>query len=568
MKKFRIAHTALALASLLLLTACSQNDGADADVLPGKHPMTFTTTVEGLAVTRAATANGAWTIGDAIAVKVGSDVKQYAVTSIDGGQSATLQIANNATPFYWSSTADITASAWYCGTGYSATLPATWSVQSNQSQDEEYQKSDFLYASPTAIAYNGSKSLKFYHQTAKVIINLRFAETGNDASSIQSVSINNVTLGGNFSAPVSDSNYGLKVTSTTNASITPKQLATANTNVNFGNSIITNAIASYEALVIPQTVAATTNFISITLKNGTTYYYKAVDGHNQLQAGKAHAYNITVKKTGLEVTAGITGWTGGTGGAGISGEWYPVYTPTNNPANYTLSDGEKIMVAGDGTQTSGSITIQLPGEGKSATIVLSNVNINNGSTPLVIAGGGTATILLNGTQNTLICTDANCGLQISGAKTNVIIKGPGALTAVGKNGGAAIGSFWPDYDCGDITIQDAVINATSQCGVNYAGAAIGAGDPTLSSASSVCGNITIIRSDITASTETDQNRPTGAAIGTGPYNSSCGDINITLKEGQTKEQFLDKLTVGNAPVKVGNAGSGNCGTITWSLNEM
>ena len=178
MKRKGFLQTACTLtAALLLAAACSQDDCDDKQgkLLPeGKYPMTFATTVEGVTATRATTDN-TWAGTEEVAVQVGSgNPKKY--TPAAGGTSVTLQAATGETPFYWESTNDINVSAWYLGTGYSATPPTdaswSWSVQSNQNENEGYQKSDFLYAPAKSFAFKpqtgADNSLTFYHQTAKV----------------------------------------------------------------------------------------------------------------------------------------------------------------------------------------------------------------------------------------------------------------------------------------------------------------------------------------------------------------------------------------------------------------
>lgn len=153
MKRKAFLQTACALTAALLLLAagCTRDDfsSGQGEPLPeGKYPMIFATTVEGVTATRAATADGQWTTGDEIAMQVGSE-KRYTPTNISSN-SATVTLSSTS-PFYWQDTNDVSVSAWYCGTGYNATMLETWSVQSDQNSNDGYQKSDFLYVPQTAI---------------------------------------------------------------------------------------------------------------------------------------------------------------------------------------------------------------------------------------------------------------------------------------------------------------------------------------------------------------------------------------------------------------------------------
>ncbi|WP_158712745.1 fimbrillin family protein [Parabacteroides pacaensis] len=280
----------------LLMAACTQDEPADGTALPeGKYPMTFSTAVEGLTVSRANTAEGEWTEGDAVAVKVGNDVKQY--TPATGSTPVTLQAASNVTPFYWQKSDETKkVSAWYCGTEYKETLPATWAVQSNQSTEngKGYQQSDFLYAPETTISFaeRNNASLTFYHQTAKVIINIVNGEAATNVNQIQSVVIgnNNIALSGTYTKPNTGQTAGTwNTSSATMSTITPKSITPAS-----------GCLKSYAALVIPQDV--TDKFIAVTLNNSNTYYYTPENNDGNLQAGQQHTYNITVKGTKLEVT--------------------------------------------------------------------------------------------------------------------------------------------------------------------------------------------------------------------------------------------------------------------------
>lgn len=290
----RAARTAGIACIMLLAAACTQDELAGGTFLPeGKYSMTFATAVEGLTVTRANTAEGQWTEGDAIAVcQVGRDVKQY-TPAAGGSSSATLQAASGIEPLYWQ-TSVATVSAWYLGTGYNATLPTTWAVQSDQNAGDAYQQSDFLYAPATTISFanRGSALLKFYHQTAKVVINIVKADAAIDAGQIQSVTIgnNNLALSGIYAAPGTGQTAGTWNNHANTGTIIPKSITATD-----------SYLKSYAALVIPQNMTGK-KFISVTLTDGNTYYYTPKNSDGNLQSGKQHTYNITVKGIELVVT--------------------------------------------------------------------------------------------------------------------------------------------------------------------------------------------------------------------------------------------------------------------------
>lgn len=108
---------------------------------------------------------------------------------------------------------------------------------------------------------------------------------------------------------------------------------------------------------------------------------------------------------------------------------------------------------------------------------------------------------------------------------------------------------------------------------NCAAIGVGVGGPGITQ-QSTCGNISIINSDITATTTHSVYRCEASLIGTSASpnsNTKCGTIDIYLKDGQTITNFLDKLTNTGRASKVGNgytdgyygANAATTGTITW-----
>lgn len=280
-----------------VFAACTDNEGEDTHLPEGKYPITFTTAVEGLAATRAATADGVWSSGDEIAIKIDDNVKTYTPRDISGN-SATL--ACTTEPVYWQKSDETkNVSGWYYGTGYSNTLHSSWSVNSDQNSNagEGYQMSDFLYTPQQMITFKPSggvgNKLPFYHQTARVVINIKNAEDATDASGIQSVNIgnqNNVALSGTYLPPTDVTTVGTWTANGNKGIIIPKEISPAS-----------GALKSYVALVIPQNMSGK-DFIVVTV-NGLSYYYIPKSGDADLKGGNQYTYDITVKQgIGLSVS--------------------------------------------------------------------------------------------------------------------------------------------------------------------------------------------------------------------------------------------------------------------------
>ena len=336
-----------------LMTASCSDVTDDGITLPdGKYPMTFTASVDGLSVPNPAsraTTDNTWMGGETVAIQTDSDVKQY--TAASGGH---LTVASGAAPFYWQNNNETKkVTAWYYGTGYDATPPdgTTWAVQSDQSKTEadntadNYRRSDFLYAPATDIPFSGrnSASLSFYHQTARVVVNIVNAEAATDASAIRSVTIGHavtLALSGSYSAPtgagLTAGTWNTSSGSPTMGTIIPRKLTAPGTLTGGGT-----ALASYAALVIPQQMKDK-KFIAVTLANGNTYYYTPTqDGDANLQSGRQHTYDITVKHGYLEVSANTGGSAWGSDGSAEGVNGTKIFNAADlKPGDYYYSDGK------------------------------------------------------------------------------------------------------------------------------------------------------------------------------------------------------------------------------------
>lgn len=182
---------------------------------------------------------------------------------------------------------------------------------------------------------------------------------------------------------------------------------------------------------------------------------------------------------------------------------------------------------------------------------------------------GNATIFLNGTNTVKGFDGYNPGIHVPAGYT-VTIKGSGSLTASTSGSGAGIGGG-DHIACGNIEIQGGTITATGNSGAAGIGGGPSAscGNITISggtvtaqgggSAAGIgsgdggsCGTVTISGGTVEA---------TGglfaAGIGSGSNGSSCGDITIT--SGVT----LVTATKGYlSPNSIGAGDGGSCGTVS------
>ena len=219
------------------------------------------------------TADGTWEEEDAITLSIDANTYTYQYEGTDWTSSA---------PYFWQEgDAAISVSAYSFG----GKASGDYAVQAAQQTGDGYQSSDLLYAPAVEVAHGEEASLTFYHQTAKVVVNLKkegiMAENHAHGVAIQGV------LSGTFTAPTGEETYGTWTNLKESSSITPQSITPANSEY----------AASYQALLIPQTIGDA--FISITIDD-KTYRYTPETG-TTLQPGHVYTYNITVFSYGLEV---------------------------------------------------------------------------------------------------------------------------------------------------------------------------------------------------------------------------------------------------------------------------
>ena len=248
--KRTIIHTSAAIALLLGIAACTQDEAGFLPEGAEGTPIVFTAT--GLNPAATATAgtrapvDGNWEGVQSVAVLMDGTVKAYDVTPTN----ATL---TSTDPHYWTNHKDITVTAWWPYTAGETTPPAV-KVKANQSARKDFEGSDLIVADGQTVTY-GSPTLRFTHRTARVTIVLTDYTEG-----LASVQLTGLSTEGD------------------NPDIIVPYDKGSNT---------------YTAIVAPQSVAAGTTFITCTFTNGKTFVYKMKNA-TDWQAGGEYTYTVSL----------------------------------------------------------------------------------------------------------------------------------------------------------------------------------------------------------------------------------------------------------------------------------
>ena len=248
-------HISAALALLLGLTACTQDEAGFLPEGAEGTPIVFTAT--GLNPAATATAgtrapvDGNWEGVQSVAVRMDGTVKAYNVTpSISDNTSATL---TSDEPYYWTNHNNITVTAWWPYTAGETTPPAV-KVAADQSARKDFEGSDLIVAEEQTVSY-GNPTLRFTHRTARVTVILT------DYTEEQMF----VWL------------TGLSTENGNPAVIAPHDKG--------GDT--------YTALVAPQSVATGTAFITCKFTNGKVFVYK-MQSDAEWKAGEEYTYTVSL----------------------------------------------------------------------------------------------------------------------------------------------------------------------------------------------------------------------------------------------------------------------------------
>ena len=314
-----------ATALLFALAACTQDELAGDNRLPeGECPVVIRAT--GLSVeatplaapSTRASVDGDWQGVTSVALKMGDAVKEYTVTASTDFKSATLSREND--PYYWTSRAPITVSAWCPFDKADITQMPAVKVAEDQSKLADFQNSDFISAENRKVEFN-NPTLEFTHRTARVTIELK---PGTGFTSVAGATVSLVSLSADNGNPTAIKTY--------NAS---------------GNT--------YEALTAPQTVAAGKPFIRVELGSGTFYFRP--QNNVVLAAGSRYKYTVKVNATGLTLEGCTIGdWADG---GGESGEAEDLGYSIQDDGSYMVYNADGLLAWNKAAQKDESINCTL-----------------------------------------------------------------------------------------------------------------------------------------------------------------------------------------------------------------
>ena len=248
-------HISAALALLLGLAACTQDEAGFLPEGAEGTPIVFTAT--GLNPAATATAgtrapvDGDWEGVQSVAVRMDGTVKAYDVTPTTADNtSATL---TSTDPHYWTNHDNITVTAWWPYTAGETTPPAV-KVAADQSARKDFEGSDFIVAEEQTVSY-GNPTLRFTHRTARVTVIL---------------------------TDYTEEQMFVRLTGLSTENGNPAVIAPYDKGGD-----------TYTALVAPQSVATGTAFITCNFTNGKVFVYK-MKNDAEWKAGEEYTYTVSL----------------------------------------------------------------------------------------------------------------------------------------------------------------------------------------------------------------------------------------------------------------------------------
>ena len=454
--KRTIIHTSAAIALLLGIAACTQDEAGFLPEGAEGTPVVFTAT--GLNPDATATAgtrapvDGNWEGVSLVGVLIGGTVKAYNVTpSTSDNTGATL---TSDDPHYWTNHDNITVTAWWPYTAGETTPPAVV-VKADQSARKDFEGSDLIVAEEQTVSY-GNPTLRFTHRTARVTVIL---------------------------TDYTEERMFVRLTGLSTENGNPAQI----TPYNKGGD-------TYTALVAPQTVAAGTAFITCKFTNGKVFVYKMKEA-TDWQAGEEYTYTVSLAAAypgytddgngnytvtsadGLKNVAKLVNEEGKTDinitldtDLTLTGEWTPIGTESQ-PYTGTF-DGNGKTITGL-TVTGSDRYTGLLGfiKGTVKNVVLTEINITSGTFVGGVAGWSFGGNIENCSVSGSVSGSDVGGVvgyqqggSITGCSSSATVKGTQRAGGVAgaTNSGATLTAC---YATGDVTVENDGTNNSHAGGV-------------------------------------------------------------------------------------------------------
>ena len=211
-------------------------------------------------------------------------------TSLKTG-AVTLSSSSVSTGIYYPTNGHLVNIKGYYPWGVTNTS-TSFAVQADQSSEANYMSSDLMYAHKENCArQSGAHALTFNHALSKIIVQVQSDGTISEKAV---VTLKNVKRSATLSAGVFSAVSGSASTVT---------MGTTSSN-------LSTTAQSLSAIIVPQTIAASTQFIEVKLNtSNATYTYAIPSGGKTFASGNAYTYTLTLGLQGVSVTTSISSWT-------------------------------------------------------------------------------------------------------------------------------------------------------------------------------------------------------------------------------------------------------------------
>lgn len=458
-------HISAALALLLGLAACTQDEAGFLPEGAEGTPIVFTAT--GLNPAATATAgtrapvDGDWEGVQSVAVRMDGTVKAYNVMPTTADNTCATLTSDD--PHYWTNHDNITVTAWWPYTAGETTPPAV-KVAADQSARKDFEGSDFIVSEEQTVSY-GNPTLRFTHRTARVTVIL---------------------------TDYTEERMFVRLTGLSTENGNPAQI----TPYNKGGD-------TYTALVAPQTVAAGTAFITCKFTNGKVFVYKMKEA-TDWQAGEEYTYTVSLAAAkdpgytiegdgsytvttadGLKNVAKLVNEEGKTDinitldtDLTLTGEWTPIgteshqYTGTFDGGNHTITG---LKIDQSGTDNVGLIG-RLGSGGKVQDVTLTEVNVTGGTYVGGIAGQTDGTVENCSVNGTVTGQNQTGGIVGRNFSTISGCSAEGTVTG-NTNVGGISGLCVPNYDTGTGSLIGSTIegchSTAAVSGISSVGGVVG-----------------------------------------------------------------------------------------------